>query len=278
MKAIDGTKTGRNERDFVASFARGLLLLSRFTRHQPAMTLSEVARVNRLNLPTARRYLNTLKQMGFVFHDDQTKRYRLTAKVLCLGGWVLESMDLRTRLLPYLSRITNELDITASCAIIEGGELVTVERTRSKDVVNLDLTAGSRLPIHATSLGKAIAAFLSPAELDVLIGQLDFSRYTPTTKTDPEQFRCELSHIRQCRYAVTDQELTIGMKSIAVPIFDKNGRVEASFGVSYPCHRSKTDELEQVLIERLLEISAETSKAIISPAENELSHISRGEV
>ena len=278
MKPIDGIKSGRPGRDFVASCAKGLLLLSRFTRHQPAMTLSEVARVNGLNLPTARRYLNTLKQMGFVFYDNQTKRYRLTAKILCLGGWVLESMDLRTRLLPYMSRITNEMDITALCAIIEGGELVTIERTRSTDVVNLDLTAGSRLPIHATSLGKAIAAFLSPAELDVLIWQLDFSRYTPNTKTDPEQFRCELSHIRQCRYAVTDQELTIGMKSIAVPIFDKNGKVEASFGVSYPCHRPKTDELERVLIERLLDISVETSKTIMPLPENQQRNLSEGEV
>ena len=270
MATTDGIKS---DRDFVASFAKGLLLLSRFSRHQPAMTLSEVARLNHLNLPTARRYLYTLKKLGFVFYEDQSMGYRLTSKVRSLGSWVLESMDLRTRLLPYLSSITNEMDITASCAIIEGGELVTIERTRSKDVVNLDLTAGSRLPVHATSLGKAIAAFLPPAELDALIVQLDFLSYTPYTKTNPKQFRTELDQIRRQGYALTDQELTLGMKSIAVPIFDKNEQVEASLGVSFPCHRPQTEELEQVLIERLRDISVKTSKAAAPSPEDAYSSV-----
>lgn len=264
MKPIGEIQSAKFDRDFVASFAKGLLLLSRFTRHQPAMTLSEVAKLNNLNLPTARRYLYTLKQMGFVFHDEQSKRYRLTSKVLCLGGWVLESMDLRTRLLPYLNNITKEMGITTSCGIIEGKEVVTIERIRSKDVVNLDLTAGSRLPIHATSLGKAIAAFLPQPELDALIEQLDFQNYTPYTKTDPKQFLKELIRIKQHGYACTDQELTLGMKSIAVPIFDKTGKVEASFGVSYPSHRPQTEAFEQILIERLLDISIKTSNAVVS--------------
>ncbi len=265
MKVVDEIQPAKLDRDFVASFAKGLLLLSRFTRHQPAMTLSEVARLNHLNLPTARRYLHTLKQMGFVFHDEQSKRYRLTSKVLCLGGWVLESMDLRTRVLPYLNNITREMDITASCAIIEAGEVVTIERIRSKDVVNLDLTAGSRLPIHATSLGKAIAAFLSPLDLEALIAHLDFQYYTPFTQTDPKQFLKELHQIKRRGYARTDQELTLGMKSIAVPIFDKAGKVEASLGVSYPSHRPKTEAFETVLIERLINMSIQTSKAVVSP-------------
>lgn len=262
MDRIDTSESTKTDRDFVASFAKGLRLLSRFTRHQPAMTLSEISRINNLNPPTARRYLHTLKQMGFVFYDEQSKRYRLTSKVLSLGSWVIESMDLRTRLLPYMSAITNEMDITASCAIIEGGEVVTIERTRSKDVVNLDLTAGSRLPVHATSLGKAIAAFLSQTELNALITQLKFTSYTPYTKTDPQQFQEDLALIRRRGYAYSEQELTLGMKSIAVPVFDKDKKIEASIGVSYPSHRPRTDELEEILILRLLDISEKTSNSV----------------
>ena len=262
MEYVDTSKQDISNREFIASFARGLRLLSRFSRHQPAMTLSEVSKINNLNPSTARRYLYTLKQLGFVFYDEHSRRYRLTSKVLCLGSWVLESMDLRTKLLPYLSSITNEMDITASCAIIEDGEVVTLERTRSKDVVNLDLTAGSRLPVHATSLGKAIAAFLPQADLDILIPQLEFIAYTPYTKTDPEEFRKELTLINCRGYAYSEQELTLGMKSIAVPVFDKDKKVEASVGVSYPSHRHQTYEFEQILIQRLLDISAKTSNTI----------------
>jgi len=249
------------DRDFVSSFAKGLLLLSSFTRQQPAMTLSEVAKANRMNLPTARRYLHTLKQMGFVFHDEDAKRYRLTAKVLRLGSWVIEGMDIRTRLLPYMNRITSQMDITTSCAIIEDGEALTIERIRSKDVINLDLTAGSRLPVHATSLGKAISAFLPAADREALLARIDFTGYTSYTKTSPAELRTELEAIRRDGYATADQELSYGLKSIAVPIFDKYGTVEASFGVSYPCYRARTQGLEKTLVETLLDVCRKTSGA-----------------
>jgi len=254
-------------RDFVSSFAKGLLLLASFTRQQPAMTLSEVAKANRMNLPMARRYLNTLKQMGFVFHDEKTKRYRLTAKVLRLGSWVIEGMDLRTRLLPYMNQITSQMDITTSCAIIENSEAVTIERIRSKDVINLDLTAGSRLPVHATSLGKAILAFLPVAEREALLERIDFTGYTTYTKTSRVALRMELEAIRRDGYATADQELSYGLKSIAVPIFDKHGKVEASLGVSYPCYRAESQGLERALIETLLDVCRKTSGVFVPFAE-----------
>lgn len=259
MRSEGQGHTKSDDREFVSSLARGLTILSGFTPHQPALTLSEVARTHALNLPTARRYLQTFKRLGYVFYDEESKKYRLTSKVLRLGGWLIEGMGLRSKLLPYLNSVTRELGITTSCAIIEGSEVITVERMRSPDVINLDLTAGSRLPIHATSLGKAIAAFLEPEELSALLEQIDFVRYTSFTKTNPKKLMEELKKTRKRGYATSNQELTLSLKSIAVPIFDKNAKVEASFGVSYPSHRTLEEGLEKTVLNRLLDVSAKTS-------------------
>lgn len=251
--------TKSDDKEFISSLARGLTILSTFTRHQPTLTLSEVARTHAMNLPTARRYLQTLKRMGYVFFDDESKKYQLTSKVLRLGGWLIESMSLRTRLLPFLNSVTRELGVTTSCAILEGSEVVTVERIRSPDVINLDLTAGSRLPVHATSLGKAIAAFLEPEKLSALLGQIDFVQYTPFTKTNPKILLTELKKTKKRGYATSNQELTLWLKSIAVPIFNKAAKVEASFGVSYPYHRTREEGLEKTVLNRLLDVSAKAS-------------------
>lgn len=262
MGTQDSKGFDKEHRDFISSLAKGLAILSSFTRRQPTLTLSEVAKVNALNLPTARRYLRTLIQLGYVVQDEDFKRYQLTPKVLRLGGWVIEGMGLRAKLLPYLNSIVREMDITTSCAILEGGEVITVERMRSTDVINLDLTAGSSLPIHATSLGKAIAAFLPLEELISLVEQIEFTRFTPFTMTNPSSFLKELEKIRQVGYATSNQELTLWLKSIAVPIFDKHGKIEASFGVSYPSHRDLENGLEKTLTEKLLDISVKTSGGI----------------
>lgn len=249
------------DRDFINSLAKGLNLLMTFSKDRPRLTLSEVARANQMNLPTARRYLHTLAKLGFVLKDEHTQTFQLTPKVLRLGSWVIEEMGLRSRLLPHMSAITRAHDVTTHCAILEGHEVVTVERLRSSDVVNLDLTAGSRLPAYSTSLGKAILAWLEPAEQEAIIARLDFKPLTPRTITDARSFRRELKRTRRRGYAVADEELTVGLKTLAVPVFDRQGKVEASVGVSYPIIRAREDGLEETLVRRLLELSRRASAA-----------------
>jgi len=175
---------------------------------------------------------------------------------------MLQSMGLRERLLPHMSTLSKKWNITTHCAILEGAEVVAVERIRSSDVVNLDLTAGSRLPVYATSLGKAILAFLPLDEQKRVIAQIPFKALTPFTITRKNRFFEELADIRQRFYSVADQELTIGLKTMAVPIFNQQGAVEASFGVSYPAIRSREAGLEQTLIAKLIEVMNQTSPVV----------------
>ncbi|RLB91882.1 MAG: hypothetical protein DRH26_07310 [Deltaproteobacteria bacterium] len=248
---------GRSDREFVNSLAKGLNLLMCFTKKRPVWSLTEMARANGMNLPTARRYLHTLTKLGFMVKDDSAKTFQLTPKVMQLGGWVFASMGIRDRLMPHMKSIRNEMDVTTHCAVLEGSHIIAVERILSSDVVNIDLSAGSRLPIHATSLGKAIVAFMDYKEQKKIAGLLEFKPLTPHTITDANSFLKELRITRSRGYAVADQELNIGLKTLAIPIFNIKGQVEASFGVSFPWSRSQETGFEDRLIERLFEVKNE---------------------
>lgn len=242
------------DREFVNSLAKGLNLLMCFTKERPVWSLTEMARANGMNLPTARRYLHTFTKLEFMVKDDSAKTFQLTPKVMKLGGWVFASMGIRDRLMPHMKSIRNEMDVTTHCAVLEGNQIIAVERILSSDVVNIDLSAGSRLPIHATSLGKAIVAFMDHAEQKKIANLLTFKSLTPHTITDVSSFLKELKITRSRGYAVADQELNIGLKTLAIPIFDTKGQVEASFGVSFPWSRSLESGFEDRLIQRLFEV------------------------
>ena len=243
------------DRNFVHSLAKGLQLMMGFSKEHPKLTLTEVARLNGMNLPTARRYLHTLVKLDFVVKDDADQTFQLTPKVIRLSSGVFGALDLRARLLPYMRSITRELDVTTHCAVLAETEVVTVERLRSKDVVNLDITVGTHLPVYATSLGKAILAFLPTDEQKRIIARIDFKPFTPNTLIESQSLKAELEETRRRRYAVAVEELTLGLKTMAVPIFDSLGRVEASFGVSFPVTRAVDEDLGTSLIKRLLKIS-----------------------
>jgi IclR family pca regulon transcriptional regulator len=243
-----------SDRNFINSLAKGLNLMMNFTNQKHKMKLTEIARVNDMNLPTARRYLHTLVKMGFVVKDETNQTFQMTAKVLRLGSCVFETMEIKQRLLPYINTINKTYDVTTHCAILEGTEVVTVERLRSSDVVNLDITTGSRLPVYCTSLGKAILAYLPQVERTRICRRIRFKPFTPYTITEPRRFLSELERTRDRGYATAVQELSLGLKTMAVPVFDVQDNVVASFGVSYPITRAQDSGFEDRLVEKLIEI------------------------
>ncbi len=243
-----------DDRNFINSFAKGLKLIMTFTKEKSKLSLTEVAKANEMNLPTTRRYLHTLIKLGFVVKDESVQTFQLTPKVMRLGSWVIGSMGIKDRLFPYMSSIRNQWDVTTHCAILEGNEIVTVERIRSSDVVNLDLSAGSRLPLHATSMGKAILSFINPQRQKEILSQIDLRAFTPYTITSLDELMIELANTRKRGYAIADQELSLGLKTIAIPVFDSQGNVEASLGVSYPLTRNQEKGLQEALVADLLRI------------------------
>jgi IclR family pca regulon transcriptional regulator len=245
-------------RYFINSLARGLSILNTFSSFRPMLSPTELASANNITLATCARYISTLRDLGYLVKNPITKKYTLTPRILSLGFPFLKNMDLRARLLPYMIEITRELDVTTQCAVLDGVDIVFLDRVRSSQVVNLDLTVGSRLPCYCTALGKAMLAFMDKREVRKIIDRIRFISHTPYTVTDRDTFEKRLRLTKRRGYAINDQELTLGLKTLAAPIF-KDGRVEGAFGISYPIHRVEGNDLEIVFIQSLKDIAKKAS-------------------
>lgn len=238
---------------FVNSIARCLSIMNSIASSTEGATVSELSKLNKINHTTVIRYLFTLKKIGYIVQDPVSKRYRLTPKILSMG--VSAVADLRSRVLPYLVQLREELDVTTHCAMLNGTEIIFVERLRSSDVVNLDVVSGSTLPIYCTASGKAILSALDQNEMHKIVRNIEFVKHTSYTISDRKEFLKEIEISRKRGHAINNQELTLGLKTISVPIF-RNGVVEGACGISYSIDKTEDIHAEEVFLKKLKEIAA----------------------
>jgi IclR family pca regulon transcriptional regulator len=228
------------------SLERGLAILSSFNSDRPLIGVSELSRDLDLSRSTAHRYIATLAQLGYLQQDRDSKRYRLGPKVLDLGFSAINSMDVREISAPHLRQLSDETGYTVNLAILDGIDVVYIERCRSarpgQREIDLNLHVGARLPAYCTAMGKAILAFVPEEQLAEIIERIDFAPRGPNTLTDPEAFRKELEKIRGSGIAVNDEELAYGLRSIAAPIHTHSGEVVAALNLAV--HRTMASKEE----------------------------------
>jgi IclR family pca regulon transcriptional regulator len=229
------------------SLERGLAILSAFDSDRPLIGVSELSRELALSRSTAHRYIATLAQLGYLQQDPDSKRYRLGPKVLDLGFSAINSMDVREISAPHLRRLSDETGHTVNLAILDGTEVVYIERCRTAQPgqreIDFNLHVGARLPAYCTAMGKAILAFVSEERREEIIGRIDFVPRGPNTLTDPQAFRAELERIRVSGIAVNDEELAYGLRSIAAPIRSHSGEVLAALNLAIHRTMGSMDEL-----------------------------------
>jgi IclR family transcriptional regulator, pca regulon regulatory protein len=229
------------------SLERGLAILSSFDPDRPLIGVSELSRDLELSRSTTHRYIATLAQLGYLQQDPESKRYRLGPKVLDLGFSAINSMDLREISAPYLRQLSDETGYTVNLAILDGTDVVYIERCRTarpgQRDIDLNLHVGARLPAYCTALGKAILAFIPEQQLRRVIEQIDFAPRGPNTLTDPKALRAELGRIRESGIAVNDEELAYGLRSIAAPIHSQSGEVVAALNLAVHRTMVAMDEL-----------------------------------
>jgi len=229
------------------SLERGLAILSAFDSERPLIGVSELSRELSLSRSTAHRYIATLAQLGYLQQDPDSKRYRLGPKVLDLGFSAINSMDVREISAPHLRRLSDETGHTVNLAILDGIDVVYIERCRTAQPgqreIDLNLHVGARLPAYCTAMGKAILAFVSEDRREELIARIDFVVRGPNTITDADAFRVELERIRAAGIAVNDEELAYGLRSIAAPIQAHSGEVLAALNLAIHRTMGSMDEL-----------------------------------
>lgn len=240
----------------VRSFERGLRVIRSFGTETSDLTLAEVARATDLNRATARRLLLTLEELGYV--ERRGDRFRLTPRVLDLGYAYVSSFGVPQLALPYLEKLSEQVHEASSVGVLDGSEVVYVARVPAKRVMNVSIGLGSRFPAYRTSLGRAMLADLDEDDVAAIWKASDRSEPTSQTVTTLAQLQQRLGTVRQRGYALVDQELELGVRSIAAPLHDASGRTVAAVNLSTHVSRTRKSELET----RYLPALQETAEAL----------------
>ena len=240
---------GERPREFVQSVERGLAIIRSFGPDSPVQTVSDMAAKTGLTRATARRFLITLMELGYIQTDG--RNFELTPRVLELGYSFLSGLGLPDVALPHLERLVAEVDESSEASVLDGEDIVYVVRVPSTSIMTLSLNVGARMPAHATSMGKVLLAGLSEAELDADLAGADLKPYRPKTITDRETLRTEIVQAREQGYAVVDQELEDGLVAIAVPVHDRAGRTIAAVNLSTHIARRDVESMRADLLEPL---------------------------
>ncbi|MEA9984454.1 MULTISPECIES: IclR family transcriptional regulator domain-containing protein [Subtercola] len=239
---------------FVQSLARGLSVIRVFGHDTPLMTLSEIARATGLTRATSRRFLLTLIELGYVRTDGKT--FALTAKVLELGFSYLSGITLPEIAQPHLEALSRSVGESTSAAIIDGPDIVYIVRVPTHRIMTVGINLGTRLPAYATSMGRVLLAGLSPADLASYLHDVKLRALTERTVGSENALTAELDKVRSNGWAVVDQELEPGLRSIAVPLSGPDGRVVGAINVSTQASSGTNDAMRKKYLAALKQTAA----------------------
>jgi IclR family pca regulon transcriptional regulator len=215
--------------DFMTSFARGLAVIRAFADSRKPQTIAQISQQTGIPRAAVRRCLHTLRQLGYV--EAELNNFALRPKVLTLGYSYLSSTPLTIAAQPCLNHVSQALGESSSLAVLEEDQVLYVARAATSRVMSVSLSAGSRLPAYCTSLGRVLLAHLPQAELDAYFTRVDLQPRTEHTVTDAARLRALLAQVREDGYAINNEELELGLRSIAVPVRGASGRVLAALNV-----------------------------------------------
>ncbi len=218
------------------SLERGLAILGAFTPDRPVLGVAEIADELGMSRSTTHRYVITLVALGFMEQEKTSRRYRLGLRVTDLGMSALNSTGLREHSHPFLQELRHRTGFTSSLAILDGAEILYVDRARSlrreQSQIDLDLRVGSRLPAYCTALGKVLLAGMPEPEQSEVIAMIKLEQRGPHTITTMKALLTELDHVHEEGLAVNDEELSKGLVAIAAPVRDESREVVAAINLA----------------------------------------------
>jgi len=240
--------------DFVQSLERGLAVIRAFDGTHPEMTLSEVAAATGVTRAAARRFLLTLVALGYVRADG--RHFSLTPRLLELGYAYLSSLSLPQIAMPHLEALVAEVNESSSVCVLDHTDVVYVARVPTTRIMTVSISVGTRFPAYATSMGRVLLAGLPEHDLAGYLATTPLKRLTARTLVSIEGLRTELARVRAQGWALVDQELEEGLRSVAAPIRDASGRTVAAVNVSTHATRMPLDAMRRTLVPPLLAAAA----------------------
>jgi IclR family pca regulon transcriptional regulator len=238
--------------NFMSTLARGLAVIRAFTQQRRPLTIAQLSMKTGIPRAAVRRCLYTLSQLGYVASDDG-RSFVLRPRILALGHAYLTSSPLAASAQPILDQVSDTAHESCSMAILEGDDILYIARSRaSTRIMSIDLGVGSRLPAYCTSMGRMLLCGLTPRELDNYLSRVRMAPHTPHTVVAPDKIRAIVEGLRARDFAVVDQELEIGLRSIGVAVRDSSGRIAAAINISVQASRVSIAEMEKRLKPPLL--------------------------
>ena len=231
---------------YVQSLARGLSVIRAFDGDHPEMTLSDIARRTGLTRATSRRFLLTLAELGYV--KTNGRMFSLTARVLELGFSYLSALSLPEIAQPHLEQLAADVHESTSASVLDGSDVVYVARVPTRRIMSVRINIGTRFPAYATSMGRVLLASFTQAELSEHLDEIDFAGLTARTITSRDALEQELASVREQGWALVDQELEEGLRSIAVPIRHGSGAAIAAINVSTTASSHTVDSILETLL------------------------------
>lgn len=234
--------------DHVQSFERGLAVIRSFGE-SPELTLSEVARASGLTRAAARRFLLTLVDLGYVRTDG--RMFALRPRVLELGYAYLSTLGLDDVAAPHMEQLVASTRESSSISVLDGDDIVYVVRVPTSRIMAVTIAVGTRFPAYATSMGRVLLAAMAPSDLSAYLDRVRLQPLTRRTITDRGSLRAAIGEVAAKGYALVDQELEDGLRSVAVPIVDRHGRVIAALNASVHASRATLDDLRRRILPEL---------------------------
>lgn len=249
--------------NFMTSLARGLAVVHAFQERKRQLTIAQISHRTEIPRAAVRRCLHTLIKLGYATTDGRT--YSLLPKVLTLGHAYVSSTPLAVTAQPILDRLSEHVHEACSMATLEGDEILYIARSAiPQRLISVDLSVGSRLPAYCTSMGRILLAGLDDLALGDYLERAELHVKTSRTVHTVDGLRASIGHVREQGWVLVDQELEIGLRSIAVPLKDAAGQVLAALNVGTHVSRVSSQELESRYLPILLQASRELSTRLYS--------------
>jgi IclR family pca regulon transcriptional regulator len=249
VKAVRNDPSFEDSRDFVQSLARGLSVLRAFDAEHTRLSLADIAARTKMSRAAARRLVMTLEHLGYVRCTG--REYVLSPSVLELGFGYLGSLNLTDLAQPLLEDLARAVNQSSSMAVLDGQSIVYVLRVPGRRIMSVTLGVGARLPAFSASMGRVLLSGLDEAALDHWLQECRPIRHTAHTVTDTARLRRIVDDVRRQGYAYVEQELELGLCSLAVPVHNADGRIATAINVSMPYHPDASREALRTVLPQL---------------------------
>lgn len=246
----------------IASLEKGIKILELLVQHGE-LSVSEAAKLMDTNRAGSHRFISTLKDLGYVEKNENNK-YQPTLKIMKLATKVANRFEIRGIARPHMHRLSMKYKETINLGFFKNHEIIHLDKIDSLEVLRMDSALGDKAPAYCTGLGKAILAFLPDHELAHYLENIELKRLAPNTITDKDRFMSELSKIRKDGYAIDDEEMAMGLRCIAAPIFDHNAYPAYALSISGPSMR-QTHRILEAMETDIMQVASELSNILGNP-------------